>query len=453
MKILSLFMALLLLAAAAPSRLSAASAPGGMELERFVLDNGLEVVVAPQRTVPVVTHMLFYRVGGADEEPGQSGIAHFFEHLMFKATSTRESGELAAAVAAVGGNQNAFTTEDFTAYFEQVPSSALGEMMAFEADRMRNLVLDDAVIETERQVVMEERLSRVDNEPSGILGEAVDSTLFQNHPYGRPVIGWMDEIKALTKDQLTAFYNRYYRPNNALLVVAGDVDTATVRRLAEETYGKLERGPDLPPRIRTKEPEPKVERIAVLRDERVSLPSFSRSWFGPATFSADGRDADALLLLSVILGGSERSRLHQELVVKKQIASSAGAGVSTSYRDYSRISVYARPLDPGKLREVVQAVDAEIEKIAREGVSDREVEVTRKVLASGLVLGRESQMDRAMEIGTTLMVGGTVEDVNGILERLDAVTAEDIQQVAQRYLAKSRSVAAYLLPQGAEDPV
>ncbi|WP_028034029.1 pitrilysin family protein [Chelativorans sp. J32] len=452
MRFLSFLAALLIMAAATLPQASAQSPSGAFEADTFILENGLQVVVIPQRRVPVVTHILFYKAGGADEEPGQSGIAHFFEHLMFKATKTHEAGTFEAAVKAVGGNQNAFTTNDFTAYFEQVPPSALGEMMAFEADRMRNLVLSDEAIETERRVVMEERLMRVDNDPSGILQEAIGAALFHNHPYGTPVIGWMHEIEHLTKEQLQTFYDEYYRPNNAVLVVAGDVDVETVRKLAEETYGKLERGPDLPPRIRPMEPEPKVEQAQILRDPRVTLPSFSRNWFGPAPFGQNRDDADALVLLATILGGGERSRLYQELVVKKQIASSAGAWTSMNFRDYSRIGVYASPIDPDKLREVQQAVDQELEKMASENVSDHELETAKKVLASQLLLSWERQMSRALEVGTTLMVGGTLDDVASIRERIDAVTADRIRDVAQRYLTIRRSVAGYLLPVGAEDP-
>jgi len=451
MKLFSFVAALFLLAAAAsPGR--AEAGPRGFDVESFFLDNGLQVVVIPQRRVPIVTHMIFYKAGGADEEPGQSGIAHFFEHLMFKATSTHESGAFETAVKAVGGSQNAFTTNDFTAYFEEVPPDALGEMMAFEADRMRNLVLDDEAIETERRVVMEERLMRVDNAPGGILRETLAATLYQNHPYGRPVIGWMHELEKLGREQLKAFYDRYYRPNNAVLVVAGDIDTETVRKLATETYGKLERGPDLPPRTRPMEPEPRVERTVLLRDPRVSLPSFSRRWFAPAVFSEDRKAADALMLLTTILGGGERSRLYQELVVKKRIASSAGAGMSTELRDYSEIGVFARPLDAEKLQEVESAVNAEIEKLATEEVPVQELNTAKKVLASRMMLSWESQMARAMDVGTTLMTGGTVEDVDEIRKRIDAVTADDIREAARRYLTLERGVTGYLLPADAEDP-
>jgi len=452
MRLLSFIAVFLIVAAASLPQASAQSSPDVFEAETFSLENGLQVVVIPQRRVPVVTHILFYKAGGADEERGQSGIAHFFEHLMFKATKNHEAGAFEAAVKAVGGSQNAFTTSDFTAYFEQVPPSALKDMMAFEADRMRNLVLSDDAIETERRVVMEERLMRVDNDPSGILREAVGANLFHNHPYGTPVIGWMHEIEKLTKEQLQTFYDRYYRPNNAVLVVAGDVDAETVRKLAEETYGKLERGPDLPPRIRPMEPDLKVEQVVILRDPRVTLPSFSRNWFGPAPFGENEQDADALVLLSTILGGGERSRLHQELVVKRQIASSAGAWTSMNLRDYSQMGVYASPIDPDKLREVQQAVDKEIEKMASENVSEHELETAKKVLASQLIFSWERQMSRALEVGTTLMVGGTLDDVASIRERIDAVTADQIREAAQRYLSVRRSVAGYLLPVDAEDP-
>jgi zinc protease len=399
MKVFSCVAALFLCVASASPGWAEQRPPAGLGAESFFLDNGLQVVVIPQRRAPVVTHTLWYKVGGADNEPGQSGLAHFFEHLMFKGTENNSKEVFQDAVKSVGGYDNAFTGNDFTAYVQQVTPEALPEMMRLEADRMRNLVLSDEDIETERQVVIEERVLTEENEPGSILQEAIRTMLFTVHPYRTPIGGWHQDLESVDREQLMAFYDRYYQPNNAVLVVAGDVDADVVRRLAEEAYGQVERGPEVPLRFRPEEPEPKVERRAILRDERVTLPTFSRSWIAPATFSPEGRTADALMVLVEILGGGERSRLHQELVVRRQIASSVSASISLDSRDYSVVSVRARPIELDKLEEVQRAVDAEVEKIAREGVSDQELETVKKVLASGLVLGWESQMSRAMGAG------------------------------------------------------
>ena len=222
----------------------------GPQIDSFVLDNGLQVVVIPDHRAPIVTHMLWYKVGSADEAPGKSGIAHFFEHLMFKGTENYGPGIFSARVADVGGQENAFTSYDYTAYYQQVAPDILPEMMAMEADRMTNLILTDEVIGPERDVVIEERNMRVENAPGSLLSEEVSATLYQNHPYRIPVIGWMHEIEQLNREDGIEFYRRYYAPNNAVLVVAGDVETETVRQLAEETYGKVARGPDLPERLR-----------------------------------------------------------------------------------------------------------------------------------------------------------------------------------------------------------
>ncbi|MCT7373864.1 M16 family metallopeptidase [Chelativorans salis] len=431
----------------APAASAEAAAPGAVEAESFELDNGMQVVVIPQRRAPVVTQMVWYKVGAADEAPGQSGIAHLFEHLMFKATSNQQAGELDKAVTASGGNHNAFTSFDYTAYYQQVPTDALGEMMAFEADRMRNLILSDEVLATERQVVLEERLGSVENRPEGLLSESVYATLFQNHPYGKGIIGWRHEIDAITRQQLVDFYNEHYAPNNAILVVAGDVDTQGVRQLAEETYGKIPRGPRLPPRVRTMEPEPATLRSVKLRDPRVSLPSFSRLWLAPAYFSKGRKAVDALEVLTEILGGGKRSRLYRELVVDKRIASGVSAYLDTSMRDYSLFNVRATPLTADKLDEVERAVMAEMEKIATDGVSEKELHTAKKVLVSGLVFAKQNQLGQAIEYGETLALGGTVEDVGRIRERIEAVTADEIRDAAKKYFDPRRSVAGYLLPE------
>lgn len=413
---------------------------------RHVLDNGLEIIVIPDHRAPVVTHMLWYKTGSADETPGKSGIAHFFEHLMFKGTTNHGPGEFSRRVAEIGGQENAFTSYDYTAYFQQVTPEALETMMAFEADRMRNLVLSDEVIGPERDVIIEERNSRVENEPGALLGEEVDATLYQNHPYGIPVIGWMHEIEELNRADAIAFYERYYAPNNAVLVVAGDVTAEQVRTLAEATYGKVARGPDLPPRIRPKEPEQNTSRTVTLTDARVTRPSFRKAWVVPSYSTAEPGEAEALDLLSEILGGGVRSRAYETLVVEKGIASSVGAYFQSDALDDTSFEIYGAPRGDATLAEVEAAMDAEISRIVDDGVTEKELAMAKKRYVRSMIFARDSQQGMARIYGATLATGGTIEDIEEWPRRIEAVTAEQVKSVARRYLSPDRSVTGYLLP-------
>ncbi len=438
--------AIMLSAASAAPSATGPKPDGQSAVSRFVLDNGLEVVVIPDHRAPIVTHMLWYKVGSADEAPGKSGIAHFFEHLMFKGTTNHAPGEFSRRVAEIGGQENAFTSYDYTAYFQQVTPEALQTMMAYEADRMRNLVLTEAVIAPERDVILEERGSRVENEPGGLLGEEVNATLYQNHPYGVPVIGWMHEIEALNRTDAIAFYERYYAPNNAVLVVAGDVSAERVRTLAEQTYGKVARGPALPARLRPREPEQNTRRTVTLNDARVSQPSFRKAWVVPSYATGASGEAEALDLLSEILGGGVRSRAYETLVVEQAIASSVGAYYQSDALDDTSFEIYGRPRGGATIAEVEKALDAEIARIAEEGVSEDELAAAKKRYVRSLIFARDSQRGMAHIYGATLTTGGTIEDIAKWPERIEAVTAQQLQAVAQRYLVPDRSVAGYLLP-------
>lgn len=253
----------------------ALAASGDGKATNFLLDNGMEMVVIPDHRAPIVTHMVCYKVGSADDPLGKSGVAHFVEHLMFKAATTNHAaGELGRAVSATGGSINAFTFCDYTAYVETVAPSALEQMMRFEADRMLNLILNDEDIKTERDVILEERRSDIDTDPQAVLEEQVAAMLWQNQPYRIPIIGWMQEMEKLNLTDAKAFYDKHYTPNNAVLVVAGDVEPEAVKAQAEKTYGKLARGPALP-RIRPLEPEHNTTRTVTLRDPCVPVSDFS----------------------------------------------------------------------------------------------------------------------------------------------------------------------------------
>lgn len=423
------------------------SAPSEGRVTDFLLDNGMEVVVIPDHRAPIVTHMVWYKIGSADEPPGKSGIAHFFEHLMFKATTNHAAGEFDRAVSDIGGSNNAFTSYDYTAFHETVAPQALEQMMSFEADRMRNLILTDDVIKTERDVILEERRMRIDNNPEAVLDEEVDATLWQNQPYRIPVIGWMQEMEQLNRTDATAFYDKYYRPNNAVLIVAGDVEPEAVKALAEKTFGKVARGPDLPPRVRPVEPEQNTKRTVTLSDARVSVPSFSTQWVVPSYHSGKDGEAEALDLLAEILGGGTRSRLYQQLVVKQGIASSAGAFFQGTMLDDTNFTVYGAPRGDAKLADVEAAVDAEVMRIAKDGVTSEELEKAKDRYVRSMIFARDKQDSMANIYGSTLATGGNVQDVQQWPDRIRKVTADEVKAVAARYLVLDHSTTGYLLPQ------
>jgi zinc protease len=318
--------------------------------------------------------------------------------------------------------------------------------MEFEADRMRNLILTDDVIGPERDVILEERRLRIENSPEALLGEEINATLFQNEPYRVPVIGWMHEMEQLNRFDAVHFYDKYYAPNNAVLIVAGDVDAATVKTLAERTYGKVPRGPDLPPRVRPSEPEQNTKRTVTLRDPRVSVPSFQKSWVVPSYRTAKDGEAEALDLLSEILGGSVRSRIYQELVVRTGIASGAGATYSGTFLGETSFSIYGSPRGQAGIEQVEGAIDAEIRKLIKDGVTEGELEKAKNRYVRSMIFARDDQSDMANIYGSILATGGTVAEVEAWPDRIKAVTAEQVRAVAAKYLNPDRSVAGYLLP-------
>jgi zinc protease len=432
-----------------PGEGMAAEQAGESEVANFQLDNGMEVVVIPDHRAPVVTHMVWYKTGSADEPPGKSGIAHFFEHLMFKGTKNHKPAEFTVEVAEIGGSENAFTSYDYTAYYQTVSPDALPTMMDYEADRMRNLILTDNVIGPERDVILEERRSRIETSPEALLSEEINATLFQNQPYRVPVIGWMHEMEQLNRVDAVAFYDKYYAPNNAVLVVAGDVDEATVRRLAEATYGKVPRGPDLPPRLRPREPEQNTKRTVTMRDARVSVPSFQKSWVVPSYNTDKDGEAEALDLLSEILGGGSRSRIYQQLVVKTGIASGAGASYSGTSLDDTSFAIYGAPRGQAGIEQVEEAIDEEIRKIIRDGVTESELEKAKNRYVRSMIFARDSQAGMANIYGAMLTTGGTVQDVTEWPDRIRKVSADQVKAVAAKYLNPDHSVAGYLLPPAA----
>jgi len=413
--------------------------------ETFTLANGMQVVVIPNHRVPVVTHMVWYKVGAADEQPGETGIAHFLEHLMFKGTKARAPGEFSRTVARHGGTENAFTSYDYTGYHQTIARDRLEMVMEMEADRMTNLVITEKEVEPERLVVLEERRQRTDNHPASILREQAAAVQFYNYPYRRPIIGWEHEIRALDLDRIRAFYKRWYAPNNAVLVVAGDITAAELRPLAEKYYGVIPMGA-VPARNRPEEPPQSATREVTLVDARVPQPSWSRTYLAPSYRHGATAQAYALQVLAEILGGGATSRLYRALVVDSAIADAAGTFYDPVNVGPSLFGFYARPRRGQTLATVEAAVEAEVSRLLSNGVTVDEVERARKRMQAEAILARDSLRTGARVLGSALAIGQTVDDVESWPERIGAVTVEQVNAAARAVLTQSGFVTARLLP-------
>ncbi|HVV61462.1 MAG TPA: pitrilysin family protein [Pseudolabrys sp.] len=422
----------------------------GPRVADFKLANGLELVVIPDHRTPVVTHMIWYKVGAADETPGKSGIAHFLEHLMFKGTEKNPAGKFSQVVASVGAHENAFTSNDYTGYYQRIPAERLKEMMSFEADRMTGLVLTDAVVLPERDVILEEQNQRIANNPRARLGEQIDAALYLNHPYGKPVIGWRHEMEQLTRDDAIGFYKRFYAPNNAVVVVAGDIDPDQARAFAEETYGKVAPHGKFGPRIRPQEPPPEAVRSLTLADPRVAQPMLQRAYLVPSFHSAKPGVSPAIDVLAHVLGGGSNSRLYRALVVEKHTAVSAGAYYDSAALDQTKFNIFAAPAAGVTLSALESDIDAVVAEVIAKGVTSQELERSKTRLIADAVYAQDNQMTMARWYGVALTTGGTVDDVKRWPERIRAVTAEQVQAAAREWLDKRRSVTGYLVKQAAQ---
>jgi zinc protease len=434
--------AFLILAAVSP--FARAAAVGGPEVAHFTLANGLEMVVVPDHRTPVVTHMAWYKVGSADETPGKSGLAHFLEHLMFKGTAKNPEGKFSQTVAALGGQENAFTTSDYTGYFQRIAKEHLEKMMTFEADRMTGLVLSEQNVVPELKVVLEEYNMRVANSPDARLGEQMSAALYLNNPYGRPVIGWRHEIEKLTRDDALAFYRRFYSPNNAVVVIAGDVTAEEVKALAEKTYAQVPRVADIKPRARPQEPPPTAPRTVMLADPRVAQPSLQRSYLVPS-YATSRQDAQALEVLAHILGTGQTSRLYRSLVVDQRLATNAGGYYQGSSLDDTRFGVYAIPQPGIGFPAVEAAIDDVIAKVIKDGVGADELDRAKTRMIADAVYAQDNQAALARWYGVALTTGTTVDDVKSWPDYIRSVTAEQVREAARTWLDRKRSVTGYLV--------
>ncbi|MEM1064439.1 MAG: pitrilysin family protein [Pseudomonadota bacterium] len=431
----------------------AAQAAKPAEVTSFTLDNGMEVVVLEDQRAPVVVHMVWYRVGAADEPRGLSGIAHYLEHLMFKGTETTEDGDFSRIVSENGGTDNAFTSWDYTAYFQRVAADRLPLMMAMEADRMINLSIDAEAMETERQVVLEERATRTENDPGSLFSEQRRAAQYLHHPYRIPIIGWRHEINEIGLEDLQAFYKAHYAPNNAILIVAGDVTPEEVRALAEEHYGPIPANPEIEVRDRIEEPPQLAERRLMFRDARVSQPYVVRSYLAPERDAGDQTAAAHLNMLSEVLGGaSATSVLGRALVLDQEVSVYADAYYLGTSLDDTTFTLIAVPAEGVSLEEVEAAMDAVVADFIETGVDPAQLERIKTQVRAALIYGEDNLSGLARRYGSALTSGLTVADVQGWPELLRSVTAEEIQDAATLLLDRNRAVTGYFLPLEDPDP-
>lgn len=417
------------------------SGPLFPDIEVFMLDNGMDVVVIPDQRATAITHMVWYRAGSADEEPGKSGIAHFLEHLLFRGTEKFPGNSLDRTIKRVGGNHNAFTSHDYTAYFQKVTKEHLPLMMEIEADRMLNMRFTQVDMDIERKVVLEERARRIESRPGSKLGAAMSLALYKNHPYRRPIIGWRHELEAATFEDAQAFYTKYYTPDNAILVVSGNVTANEVRALALKTYGLLQNPVTVSQRARPQEPDEYLGRqVITVRDQQITNESISIVFRVPSYRTGKPGESEALYLLGEILSGTTRSRIYKDFVIDRQIATSAGAYSGSSGVDDSEFTLFGTPKGDVTLEEMEKELFSAIEKVAREGVSKREIERARNRLFASTIYAQDSASGLANLIGRTYSVGNSLSDIRSWPERMRAVTSQDIKRVAATYFNSERAV-------------
>jgi len=402
------------------------------------LENGMQVVAIPNNRAPVVTHMVWYKVGGADEAQGHSGSAHFLEHLLFKGSDViggepLAPGEFSKIVRRMGGNDNAFTGQDYTAYFQSVPSDALERVMRMEAGRMRGANPPLSEVESENLVILEERRQRTDNDPRGRFGEQMAAAAYINHPYGTPIIGWYHEMEKLDWDATKAFYDQWYGPNNAILIVSGDVKPDEVFTLARDIYGQIPRNDNISERVRTVSPVMNSKTQVTLEHPAIRQSVFQTLYRVPS-YRQDKEASLAMQVLEEIMGGGSTSRLYKSLVVDQKIASGAGMSYRANAFDDSGLWLYATPLPDQDIESVQNALEAELRLLIKDGVSDAELSDAKTRMQDAAIYARDSLSGPAMVIGMSLATGSSLDDIETWPAQIDGVSAAQIQAVAAKYL-------------------
>ena len=413
---------------------------------QFALANGMQVLVIPDHRAPVATQMLWFKVGSVDDPPGISGLAHFFEHMMFRGTKQVPDDGFSQVIAKNGGETNAFTDHDYTAFYEQIAKDRLPLAMKLEADRLANLDLSDSHVGPERDVVLEERRMRVENEPQALMGEQMRAALHLSHPYGRPVIGWSDEVRRIDRVSAQDFYDHHYAPNNAILVIAGDVTADEVRKMAQDAYGKVG-ARELEPRAEFTEPPRMAEsRMTIIRSD-ARVPIFNRIYRVPSYAQGRPGQAEGLETYAQLLGGDQTSTLYRVLVEQKKLATDAGANYDGNVRDAGEFAVYAVPRPGVSLEALEKAVDQVLSVSALALPRDNDLARAKTQLVASVTYRRDSQFALASAYGQALTIGLTVDDVNEWPARIRAVNAEAVRKAAQS-LSRKDAVTAYLVPGG-----
>ena len=431
--------AILLALAASPAE---ASPPN---ISQFALPNGLQVVVIPDHRAPVVTQMVWFKVGAMDDPQGFSGLAHFFEHMMFRGTKAVPNDQYARTLTRNGGENNAFTTQDYTAFYEQIARDRLKLAMDLEADRMANLDLSEPNVNTERDVVLEERRMRIDDNPQALADEQVDAALFLSHPYGRPVIGWPSEVRRIGRAEAQDFYSHHYAPNNAILIIAGDVSVDDVRASANATYGRVPARP-LVPRVECAQPARLGETRLSVADPNAKVPYFSRVYRVKSYAEAEPGQAEALEVLAGLLGADTSSALYRRRVVEKKLATEVGASYDGNSRDNGKFTVYAVPAPGVSLEVVERAVDAVIAGFLSNSPAPADLARVKTQLIAGAIYQRDSQYSLASAYGQALAIGLTVADVQSWPKRIDSVTASNVRTAAVSSLIRREAVTLFLKP-------
>jgi zinc protease len=435
-------------AASAPSAAPAASpaATPAAQTFQFALPNGMQVVVIPDHRAPVVTHMVWFRVGAMDDPPGLSGLAHFFEHMMFRGTKTTPGNQFSLTIARNGGDDNAFTTEDYTAFYEQIARDRLKIAMTLDADRMAHLDLSASNVNTERDVVLEERRMRVDDDPEARAGEQAEAALYMSHPYGRPVLGWPMEVRRIGREEAQDFYDHHYAPNNAIVIVAGDVTPDEVRAAAMDTYAKVPSRP-LQPRVEYGQPERLGETRLVINDPNAKVAQFSRRYRVTSYAEARPGQAEALDVLAQLLG-NDTGALYRKLVVEQKLATDAGASYDGDSRDDGEFTVFAVPRPGVSLQQIENAADQVLAVYAANLVPVTELAGARTQLVASAIYRRDNQYSMATTYGQALAIGLTIADVNQWPDRIKSVSAADVRTAVQTRLLRKEAVTLYLSPGG-----
>ena len=443
-------------------KLTPATAKKVFNAKSYMLDNGLKIVVVENHRAPVITHMIWYKVGAADEPRGKSGIAHFLEHLMFKGQShptlgDLEEGEFSRIIRSLGGEGNAFTSQDYTAYFQSISSKHLEKVMSMEAGRMTGMNIPAEGFAAENKVIMEERRQRTDNDPRAQMAEQMMQSLFPNHPYAMPVIGWMHEIEDLSHDEVMSFYHQYYAPNNAVLVVSGDVDGAQVYEIAKRTYGLIPPSDNLPERKRTISPPFIAATTMKLEHEIIKEPILRRVYRAPSA-RQDKDTSLALEVLEDILGNGSTSRLYKSLVIEQKIATNISLSYRSTAWDDARISISATPQAGIEITQLQDAINDELRKVITEGISDDELSDSITRLQAEAIYALDSLSGPAMIIGSSLTTGLTLDDIEYWPQQIEAVSKEQIQEAATLYLnpdepSKTPPIEGILMPKAVSDEV